>query len=366
MSDIIIEAENLISRRGAFRLDIPRVRIFSGETLALIGPNGSGKTTFLHALSFLKKPESGRIFFRGFEVGTRSDAFHARRRCAMVFQDPLLFCGTVEDNVSSGLRIRGIPRAEIKKTAGELMERFNLSRLASRPSRELSGGEARRTSLARAFATSPEIIFLDEPFSSLDASSRNGLISLFKMNMREAGISAVIVSHDREEILELADRTAVLEDGRLTDMGTTETVLNNPVDEYVASFSGMDAVYSGKVIRGTGGSITVRVNGIEVEAVSDAAVGEDVVICLRPENVIVSTVRQKKGSSVRNSLDGSITDIIQTGPYYRIRMDCGIRLQSFVTPVSVARLRLSVGKRITSSFKATSVHVIRKGRRYPV
>jgi tungstate transport system ATP-binding protein len=175
-SDIILTARNLrVVRAGATILDIPELTVRAGEVLSLIGPNGAGKTTLLQSLCYLHKYFEGEVWFRDKVIGKDYDIFDYRRRIAMVFQEPLLFDTTVFKNVASGLKFRGVDRKDIERRVAENLERFGISHLADRSSRTLSGGEAQRTSLARAFATRPEILFLDEPFASLDPPTRESL-----------------------------------------------------------------------------------------------------------------------------------------------------------------------------------------------
>ncbi|MCX5826348.1 MAG: ATP-binding cassette domain-containing protein [Deltaproteobacteria bacterium] len=159
--NILLKAEDLLVRRGGVTvLDVPALDVFSGQVLALIGPNGAGKSTLLLTLAGLLKPARGTLLFRGERIG--NGGFDYRRHIAMVFQEPLLFDTTVFENVAAGLKIRGIGRAEIGRMVPEYLERFGVGHLAKRSARKLSGGEAQRTSLARAFLTKPKIIFLDE------------------------------------------------------------------------------------------------------------------------------------------------------------------------------------------------------------
>ena len=173
----ILEAKNLRVRRGGVSvLDISYLGVPEGKVLCLIGPNGAGKSSLLLALSCLLKSSQGEIIFRGKRVGLNYTLFDYRRKLAMVFQEPLLFDTTVFENVAAGLKIRSFKHDEVKRVVEEYLERFGIGHLASRSARKLSGGEAQRTSLARAFAIRPEIIFLDEPFSSLDPPTRESLM----------------------------------------------------------------------------------------------------------------------------------------------------------------------------------------------
>lgn len=350
-----------ILRAGVTVLEVPSFAVDTGETVALIGPNGCGKTTLMLALAALLRPASGALRYRGAPVASGREELAYRRRCAMVFQDPLLFHGTVYHNVASGLAFRGRARGESARAVAECLERFNLSHLSDRPAAMLSGGEAQRTSLARAFAVSPEIVFLDEPFTSLDPRSRAELVGDLRRIVRETGTTLVLVTHNRDEALTLAGTTAVLGYGTVIQRGRTEEVLNAPADEFVASFSGMETVLLGTVAASGGGVVEVAVPGGRVEAVSDAPLGEEVALCVRPENVSISLGGAAPGTSVRNSFDARVEGITTVGLYARVRLDCGFSLISFVTLASVRELGLDEGLQVRASFKATAVHVIRKG-----
>ena len=215
-STTILEAKNLeVKRGGTILLNIPSLSIEEGEILALIGPNGTGKTTFLQALSYLLKPFQGEIFFKGQKVGSGQSVLEYRRKLAMVFQEPLLFDTTVLRNVATGLKIRGIERKEIHQQVMKNLDRFGISHLVHRSARTLSGGEAQRTSLARAFAIKPEILFLDEPFTSLDLSSRESLVEDLQCVLRETYTTVAFATHDRMEVLRLSDRIAVMNGGKI-------------------------------------------------------------------------------------------------------------------------------------------------------
>ncbi|MCG6536811.1 MAG: ABC transporter ATP-binding protein, partial [Syntrophales bacterium LBB04] len=187
--------------------------------------------------------------------------FTYRRNLAMVFQEPLLFDTTVFENVASGLKIRGIAQDEIKRVVEEYLERFGISHLVNRSARKLSGGEAQRTSLARAFAVRPEIIFLDEPFSSLDPPTREALMEDLERILRETRTTTIMATHDQIEALRLSDHIAVMNLGKIVQIGSPAEVMNNPVDEFVASFVGMETVFTDRVTKTHDGTFTVSVSG---------------------------------------------------------------------------------------------------------
>ncbi|MBU2056014.1 MAG: ABC transporter ATP-binding protein [Proteobacteria bacterium] len=362
--DALLRAERLLVHRGGVTvLDIPALDVFEGQVLVLIGPNGAGKSTLLLTLAGLLKPSRGRLLFRGEEIDAAGSGY--RRRIAMVFQEPLLFDATVFENVAAGLKIRGRGRAEIGRTVPEYLERFGIGHLARRSARKLSGGEAQRTSLARAFVTKPEIIFLDEPFSSLDPPTREGLTGDLERILRETQTTAIASTHDQTEALRLADQIAVMNGGRIAQIGPVAEVMNRPVDGFVASFVGVETVLPGRVTRVSDGVFTAAVEGGEIEAVGRVRTGEGVLCCIRPEHVTLSTNIPPPGSSARNVFSGRILKIVAIGLFHRIHVDCGFNLVAYVTRQSLESLSLEEGGDVIASFKATAVHVIHRGGPLP-
>jgi len=361
-STTILEARNIeVKKGGTILLNIPSLSIEKGEILALIGPNGAGKTTFLQALSYLLKPFQGEIFFRGKKVETNHSVLEYRRKLAMVFQEPLLFDTTVFNNVASGLKIRGMGREEVQKKVIENLERFGLSHLMDRSAKTLSGGEAQRTSLARAFAIQPEILFLDEPFASLDPPTRESLIEDLERILYQTKTTTIFATHDRLEAINLSDRIAVMNAGRILQIGSPSEVMNQPLDEFIASFVGVETILTGKVFKKDGGTFVASVSGSEIEAVGNVALGETVILCIRPEHVTLSTQPHREATSARNVFKGRIMKIAPLGPYQKIQLDCRFPLVAYVTNHSLEELSLTEGKEVRASFKATAIHVVRKG-----
>ncbi|MBU0702192.1 ABC transporter ATP-binding protein [bacterium] len=242
----ILEANNILVKKGGVTvLDIPHFSIKQGKHLSLVGPNGAGKSTLLLTLANLLKlqqdstSDKGEIYFKGNKIYLNySTAIAYRRNISMVFQEPLLFNTTVFDNVASGLKIRGIRSSEIQNTVNECLQRFGISHLNNRSARKLSSGEAKRTSLARAFATKPEILFLDEPFSSLDLPTRELLIEDLEKNSREMGTTTIMATHDQMEVLQLSDYIMVMDQGKIVQSGTPDEIISHPANKFVSSFMG--------------------------------------------------------------------------------------------------------------------------------
>ena len=205
-------------------LDLPELAVASGEVLAIMGPNGAGKSTLLHVAALLRRPRSGEVWIAG-ERATRRTERALRRRTAMVLQEPLLFDVSVVANAASGLRFRGVRKRDAEQRARVWLARFGIDHLAARNARTLSGGEAQRASLARAFAVEPELLLLDEPFAALDPATRTSLVPELAAQLRETQTAAVIVTHDETDAAALADRLLVLVDGRIARCDRPDIVL---------------------------------------------------------------------------------------------------------------------------------------------
>jgi tungstate transport system ATP-binding protein len=357
----ILEARNLKTiRGGSLLVDVPGIRILEGETLSIIGPNGAGKTTLLQALSFLMKPSTGEILFWGKAVGAEQRILEYRRRLAMVFQEPLLFDTTVFGNVASGLKIRGIGGADVRRIVEKQLERFGITSLRDRSARTLSGGEAQRASLARAFAISPEILFLDEPFAALDPPTREAIIMDLEKVLAETKTTTIMATHDRNEALRLSNRIAVMEGGRIAQIDRPAVVLNQPVDEFVASFVGMETIIEGEVRDVNETTLIVRVNESEIEVAGRGKPGERVVLCIRPENVTFTVPDGGEKTSARNVFRGRVMKIIPLGLFHKVVIAGGFPLVAYLTTQSLEELALREGVEVAATFKATAIHLIRK------
>lgn len=246
MTPPILAFHDLQIRAGqATLLDIPSFRLDAGERVSLIGPNGSGKTTFLHAAAFLRPPGSGQVVFAG-EVVDSHNAANLRRGISIVFQDPLLFSVDVLRNAAAGLRFHGVSRAEAHRGATEFLNLFGVAHLARRKPYGLSGGEAARVALARAFATYPELLLLDEPFSALDAGSRAILLPELRARLTERSAAAILVTHDIAEAFAFAPRLVLLDGGRTIADGDVRTLTMQPPSRRAATLLGVDNVIPGR------------------------------------------------------------------------------------------------------------------------
>jgi tungstate transport system ATP-binding protein len=216
-------------------LQVETLNIQRGETLTVVGPNGAGKSTLLLALARLLRPSRGEILYDGKSLN-QLDELEYRRKISFVFQAPLLMDMTVEQNVALGLKFRGRPKDETRARAGEWMKQLGVDPLAKRRAGQLSGGEAQRVSLARAFVLEPELLLLDEPFSALDPPTRSKLIQDLSDLLENNHRTAVIVTHNLSEAAKLSHRIAIIIGGVLRQVGTADEIKSKPADEAVAAF----------------------------------------------------------------------------------------------------------------------------------
>lgn len=356
----IITVQNLIVRRGgATVLDIKELNVEQGRILALIGPNGAGKSTLLITLAGLLKPSRGEIHYHGAPVDSSASRSHMRRSVSVVFQEPLLLNTSVYKNVALGLKFRHLTSNEIEKRVDESLEYFGITALAARSAKTLSGGEAKRVSLARAFALKPEVILLDEAFNSLDPPTRETLIDDLRHILDETKITAVMALHDREETLRLAQDISVMADGKILQSGTTARIFNEPDSTFVASFVGTETILEGTVQSSKEGLLEISVAGKIIEAVGNFQPGQNVYCCLRPENITVSKDTPAK-TSARNVVDAKVNKIIRQGFFNKMILDCGFSMVTYITTPSCEDLGICEGSAVSASFKATAIHVMRR------
>ncbi len=263
-------------------LDGLNLSIAPGEFLALLGPSGCGKTTALRMLAGFDEPSGGRILVDGRDVSAQP--VH-KRDMGMVFQSYSLFpTMSAQDNVAFGLRLRGRNTGERRRRAGELLDLVGLSGQQAKFPHQLSGGQQQRVALARALAIQPRALLLDEPLSALDAKVREQLRDEIRRIQLELGVTTVFVTHDQEEALSIADRVAVMRDGRLEQCATPAELYDKPSTAFVAEFVGTMNSLSGTAETGS----RVRVGRQSLSAVQVPAAGTAVTVLVRPEALIVT------------------------------------------------------------------------------
>jgi len=359
MSNDILKAKNIaVIKKGKEILNVNSFNLKECSFTAVIGKNGAGKTTLMLALATLMKLTSGELWFKNKKIGGEISYEDFRRRIAIVFQDNLLLNETVFQNVAIGLKFRRVNDDEISYRVDNILKLLSISHLRDRKPAFLSGGEAKRVSIARALVIEPEILFLDEPFTSLDTVSKERIIIDMMEIIKEKKISTILTTHDKYEALRLSDYIVALDEGRISQEGRKEDIINYPQNSFVASFMGVENIIEGVVIEENEGGFVARAGDKLVEGVGDFKKGKKVLLCIRPENVFLSKNTHAVFSSVRNLFSGKVSEINDYGYFYRISVNCGFNIIAYITKTSFYEMSIQVGDELSVGFKATSVHTI--------
>lgn len=301
--------------------------LVTGVTTVVFGPNGAGKTTLLR------------------ELVARLGA------AAYLPQQPYLFRGLAGTNLGLGLT------DEECGLAGQYARRFGLGELLSQPARVASGGERARLGLARTLATSDDIVLLDEPLAAVDLVERPAIAATIRQALR--GRTAVIVTHELEQVVTLGDRLAIMIDGHVVQQGTVETVMAHPRSEAVARTIGVTNVYDGEVVSTDASTVTVQTDSVRLIGTGDVETGAPARVLIPAETVtLLETGSTPSGGSARNRWSGVIRDMEPVGRLTEVVVDVGVPLRAIVTPGSVDELGLAVGVVVVAAVKASSVRVV--------
>lgn len=333
-------------------LDIDRIEVRGGEVLAVLGPNGAGKSTLFRVLSMLQRPDEGTVSFRG--SSGREAERSLRRHCAAVFQRPHLWAGTVRQNIEIGLRLRRYPSHSARALAEAAAAQLGIESLMERDARAISGGEAQRVAIARAMALQPEVLFLDEPASNLDAMARNALMEDLDRVARDGRHATVLATHDRAHAFSLADRVIVLREGRVVQAGRPDDLFENPADPFIAAVTGAELSFRAVVLASRDGLLTVDVDGTELTATGSAGEGDQVRVVYRPEDLFLS--REEISASPRNRFQAEVTEIRSSGSLLRVRLAGAGNWVAVITRAAGDELAIQPGARIWVQVKATALH----------
>ncbi|MFN2462986.1 MAG: ABC transporter ATP-binding protein [Candidatus Dormibacteria bacterium] len=338
-------------RVGALELDVA-FAVAEAEVVAVLGPNGAGKSSLLRAVAGLRPIDSGRIELDGQvldDPAQRSWVPPERRSVGIVFQDYVLFPHlSVLQNVAFGLRARRVRGVEADREAGKWLEAVGMSAHAAARPGALSGGQRQKVALARALAVQPRLLLLDEPMAALDASARVELRRDLKRHLASFAGLRLLVTHDPLEAMTMADRLVVVENGRVTQVGSPSEVAARPRSAYVAALVGVN------LLRGSarGGLVSLHGGG-EIHAAG--APDGDVFAVVHPRTVAL--YRRRPEGSPRNVWAGTASDLEALGDRVRLRIAGEVPLVAEVTPRSASELALAEGGEVWMAVKATEVDV---------
>ncbi len=297
-------------------VDNVSLEIGDGEIFTLLGPSGCGKTTTLRIIAGFERPDSGKIMFDDEDVTSLKPHL---RGTAMVFQNYALWPHmTVFDNVAYGLKLRKVPKGEIRKRVKEALELVGLSGLEDRYPLQLSGGQQQRVALARAIVVEPRVLLLDEPLSNLDAKLRLRMREEIVSLQRRLGITTIYVTHDQEEAMSISDRIAVMNKGKVLQVDTPQGIYRNPRSYFVATFIGRTTTLRGIIEASENGVYRVRAGGLTIFGISASGrrfrQGEEVVAVIRPEDFTIA------GDGGVNVIQGRVDLVMFLGVFNQVKL----------------------------------------------
>ena len=335
---LILQLHEVSKQFGTVRaVDGLNLEVRRGEILTLLGPSGCGKTTTLRAIIGLERCDAGEIIYDGHVIDSplsRRFVPTHKRQMGMVFQSYAIWPHmNVFDNVAYPLRVRGVGGQRLNEAVEHVLEQVGLTNMAQRPATQLSGGQQQRVALARSLVFEPQILLLDEPFSNLDAQLRGHMRAELKLLQRRLGVTVVLVTHDQIEALSISDRIAVMQRGRIEQLGTPQELYWDPRSVSVRDFIGQTIVLGGQVSEVHAEYVMVRVGEIELEcrtATEGPQTGQQVEVAIRPEHVRVLP----EAPFVDNGVCGTIRALLFIGDHYEatVELDVGQTVTAHLQP----------------------------------
>lgn len=330
------ELQDVVKQRGPhFTLSISCHRFGTGVIHAVVGPNGSGKTTLLALLDLLEAPDGGEIRYGGASVRSTTEAVALRRRMAYVMQDPYLFRGTVLDNLTYGLKLRGLSRADARQRATRCLERMGLKGFEKRRASRLSGGEVKRVAIARALVIEPDILLLDEPTANVDRSRVHLIEDEIRRVNTEQATTVILTTHDLDQARRLTSSIVSLVAGRITSVPP-------------------DNVFHCEIARDDEGARAHLAGGPTIRLAAE--VDGPTHIAIHPSDIIVSP--HPLDSSALNCFPGRVTRLTSDDGGVRVDVNAGTVFHVLITQASCNRMSIAPGTEVFLTFKASSVHVL--------
>jgi len=349
---------------SGFSISVKELDIYPHNRLAIIGPNGAGKTTLLQLISLLLQPRQGIISFNGVGLITKKQVLDYHRATAFVPQKNILYNCSVRDNVALGLSLRKESPSDIDAKITEILKTLKIEHLANKSALKISGGEARRTMLARALVLKPKILFLDEPFSDLDEPIRRELIEDLLPLISQTGCATIFVTHNQDETYQLADRFMIMLKGSIVQQSNAHEVFANPATQEVAAFIGIKNIIPSKVIGFDKDIISISLETGKKEALKIVVSGskpksENVIVCIPPESIVISAPQSPEmHTSSRNVIPGIIKRIIPSRYFAWVEVDCGTILTASITHESILEMGLSPGRPVRLLIKSTAIKIL--------
>lgn len=350
----LIELKNLTKQYGDITaLENINLQIKKGETITIMGPNGSGKTTMLKIMAGLDKPTTGELYFKGTKINDNNRK-QIRNHATMVFQKTALFNTTVYNNIAYGLKIRGCNKKETNQKVTEALETVKLDGYKKRQARTLSGGEQQRVSLARALTLNTQLLLLDEPTANLDPKTISIIEETVTHTNQQNKTTVIIATHNIFQAQTITKRAALLLQGRIAQTGTIEKIFQAP-SLTLAGFAKLENVFTGTSQPLKEGTSLVHIgNNIQIETATNKT--GRVTTYIRPQDIIVSGKLIK--SSARNVFKGKVTEISDQESLVKLKIAAEKEFLVQITKRSFTEMNLNLGTTVYLAFKASSVHII--------
>ena len=332
------------------------LKIKKGANLGLIGPTGCGKTTLLRIIDLLEHPDSGKIIFNDTDVlnSSKKEKMEIRRKIGMVFQKPVVFRGTVMENVAYGPDIRGQDKNALKKKITNILESLGLGGYEDRNAASLSGGETQRMALARVLINEPELLILDEPTANLDPISMEKIESIL-LDLKKKETSVIIATHDLIQGQRLCDEIAIL-NHEIYQIGSPEDVFSKPTSRFVADFVGVKNIIQGNAESASEGLSGIKTGSLTIY--SSESLKGPVYVSIRPEDITLSL--NKVETSALNEFKGEVAEISKQGALVNVKINVSSEIfMVYMTRKSFLDMELNLGSPVWIQFKASAVHVFK-------
>lgn len=344
--DVMVELRRVTKRfPGMTAVSEVDLLIRAGEFITLLGPSGCGKTTLLRMISGFETPTEGTVLLEGKDV-TREPPY--RRDVNQVFQSYALFPHmSVKENIAFGLKMKKVARPEMEERVRAAIAMVSLEGMEGRKPTQLSGGQRQRVALARAIVCRPKVLLLDEPLSALDAKLRHSMQLELKALQKKLGITFIFVTHDQEEALTMSDRIAVINRGKIEQLGDVDEIYHRPKTTFVANFIGQANILPATVVSREGERARIRLEGgLELVAVADRLPAEvsSALVSIRPEKILL----RKEAGGGENWFEAVVEDEIFKGAIDQLRLktDGGLTLTAVVANESSGREAVHAGDRV--------------------
>lgn len=350
-----LEVRDICLDVGSFELKGMDLIAEKGDYVALIGPSGSGKSLLLETIIGFYRPREGRILLESRDITFFSPD---KRQISIVYQDNMLFPHMdIFENIAYALKKKLRDKKQIELEVTQIAGVLGIKELLHRRPDTLSGGEKQRASLARSLVARPKLLLLDEPFSALDARTKDKFRKMLKKAIADYSTTVLHVTHDFEDVWALANRVVVIRKGEVMQAGDPESVFRRPSPDFVAEFLGTN-VLKGTVKVLEGKLTVVEAEGLEIYSADPAEPGEDVTVSIRPEEIILA--RETVESSARNILKGRVSGIFKKEHLVVVEMQMGnAGIKAVITPTSCEMLGLEPGRETYAVFKASNARIIR-------